>query len=420
MRLIKGIRKYNLSFFFFLVSIFLLCFSRMLFIISLWPWFFFWILEGDIKNKINKTSFQKGKWAIILLPSILGIFVISLIWSDNIDHGMASLGEKFSLILIPFFITFSNYTITESRKTILIRKTFIASLVCSSILLLLVASVKAISIDNGVLTFNPVVNKWENVFLYYNFTYLIHPSYYAMMHLLGLSFCLLDIKQKILFKKAYINLIIIIYFVIIIILSSSRAGYIALLAIILYFIISLKIKSIIKIATLLLIVISSVIYINHTTRFKNIIERYESNPDETGIVALFKTNIRYDLWLSSFNILKDNPILGSGIGDIQDDLNELYYHNGIDIASVRSLNAHNQFLESWLAVGIAGLIILLLCLILPLTDKTLVYKELYYYFFILISINFLFESMLNRLWGVAFLSIFYCLLTTRETIDETP
>lgn len=406
------IRKQYLSLFFFLLSIFLLPFNRKLFIISLWPWFFFWIIEGNYRHKINNITLLKGKWGLLFPLMIFFLFLISILWSSNNDHAKMSLIEKLSLVLIPFFIVFSNPENRENQFR-LVRKIFIAGLVISSLFLLITATIKAVSINNGSINFDPVVNKWGNVFLYYNFSYLIHPSYYAMMHLMGLAFCLVDMKHKTLFKRPYINIILSVYLIIIVVLSSSRACYIALLLLILFFISSIKTKRYLKIISVLVLIALSAFYINHTTRFKNIMERYEKNTGETRIEALFKTNIRYDLWISSFNIIKDKPLLGSGIGDIQDDLDKEYNNNGIDKASLRSLNAHNQFLESWMAGGIVSLVILLMALIIPLKDKNLIYRELYYYLFIILTTNFLFESMFNRVWGVAFFSIFYSLLTMR-------
>ncbi|MFO7891113.1 MAG: hypothetical protein R6V04_12350, partial [bacterium] len=85
-----------------------------------------------------------------MLPSLFVVFVLSMLWSSNIDHATASLGEKLSLVLIPFFVVFSPGD-NQERHCNLVKKAFIAGLTCSSVFLLILALSKALSVDNGVI-----------------------------------------------------------------------------------------------------------------------------------------------------------------------------------------------------------------------------------------------------------------------------
>jgi len=71
------------------------------------------------------------------------------------------------------------------------------------------------------------------------------------------------------------------------------------------------------------------------------------------------------------------------------------------------LNVHNQFLETFVGQGILGDIILLLLLIYPFIQSLKKQNYLFALFLLLIGINFLFESMLNRQAGVLFFAFFY-------------
>jgi len=76
----------------------------------------------------------------------------------------------------------------------------------------------------------------------------------------------------------------------------------------------------------------------------------------------------------------------------------------------RNLNIHNQFLETFVGLGIGGIILLVLMLFLPILRLRGKYLELFVYFIIIVSLNLVFESMFNRLAGVFFFTFFYCLL----------
>jgi len=70
------------------------------------------------------------------------------------------------------------------------------------------------------------------------------------------------------------------------------------------------------------------------------------------------------------------------------------------------LNAHNQYLQTMITLGIIGLIVLLLNLILPALYSMEQKHYLYLVFLILIGFNLLFESMLETQAGVVFYAFF--------------
>jgi O-antigen ligase len=89
------------------------------------------------------------------------------------------------------------------------------------------------------------------------------------------------------------------------------------------------------------------------------------------------------------------------------------------------LNSHNQFLNTSVALGLTGLICLLLCLGLPvlLTLKNI--NLLLWGFCVLSGLNFLFESMLETQAGVMFFAFFstilcYCFINNKSEKNSQP
>ena len=137
--------------------------------------------------------------------------------------------------------------------------------------------------------------------------------------------------------------------------------------------------------------------------------------EETGIFSYnqFKESTdRGRTWEASFLLIKNNLVFGVGIGDVKDSMTAKYLELDYYSESDPYLNAHNQFMESWLAAGVGGFILLVLMLLSPFVGNNNHNRFLFGSFLLICFSAFLFESVLNRLWGVAFFTIFYLLLTS--------
>jgi len=89
---------------------------------------------------------------------------------------------------------------------------------------------------------------------------------------------------------------------------------------------------------------------------------------------------------------------------------------GYSIVKDRNFNVHNQYLETWMGIGILSFVLLLLLLFIPLFFRSKHY--LLPYLIIILSTSFLFESMLNRLAGVMFFAFFLSLLVFGHQKEE--
>lgn len=400
----------KLNFFFFLVVVFTLPINRQLFTIAIWPWIFTWIVEGKYNEKFNKQQFRNNLYAIILLPGLFFLMLLSVLWSGDRSQGIEQIGIQASLVIFPFFLSFSNKIYRDLHSFRKIVLSFSAGIMVVTLFLLIKALIYAVSIRQGQPVFNPVINGWENVFYFSQFSYLIHPTYLGLMVLFALLFWITDLKNQILIDDhKIIKLLVIIYFFIIIFLLSARSVILASIFLGLFLYLSLISSKVLKSFGLLLTLVGLVLFLSFSPRAARLFTMIKNSDNE----SFENIDVRFKIWKSASVLLKNKPLIGVGTGSVKNELEHIYTKNNYEFPVV--YNCHNQFLEQWLSAGLISLLLLLLTLMIPLFSSKLILPVIYYSgFLIIISIVFMFESVFCRFYGVAFFSIFYSLLTSKR------
>ena len=126
----------------------------------------------------------------------------------------------------------------------------------------------------------------------------------------------------------------------------------------------------------------------------------DSNESSMERIAILKTSTQF--------ALKNLP-WGVGTGDIKDEISKNYKQLGSITINELYLNPHNQFLQTTISLGILGLLSLLAILISGFRIAIKKKNVLLFSFVLLISLHFLFESMLEQQAGVVFITLFYSL-----------
>ena len=125
-------------------------------------------------------------------------------------------------------------------------------------------------------------------------------------------------------------------------------------------------------------------------------------------------------WDCSLNLIYDSGLVGLGINNTTDFLNECYRGKvgANSVQTVEHYNSHNQFFETTLGMGFLGLILLLLIyykvLIVGLKQK----NYLIISYFVIILFFGATESFLIRQWGLIFFSFFTPYLIERHPKDK--
>jgi O-antigen ligase len=115
---------------------------------------------------------------------------------------------------------------------------------------------------------------------------------------------------------------------------------------------------------------------------------------------------RIEIWKSSLELLRENPILGVGTGDVKDELLRKYDEKGMTFAKSYKLNSHNQYLQTSVALGFIGLLSLILMLLAPLIYAFKNKNYIYFFFLIIVGFSILVESMFENQAGVLFFTFF--------------
>lgn len=128
---------------------------------------------------------------------------------------------------------------------------------------------------------------------------------------------------------------------------------------------------------------------------------------------------RGQIWESSLQVLPQMPPWGYGIAhDVQDVLMPVYIAKNYETPIKIKANTHNQYLQTLLATGYLGLLILLAALLIPLYLSWRKKMYLYTLFLLLLAIPMLTETLLEAAHGIMFYAFFNSLFCAVMLSDE--
>ena len=416
----------NFSYLSFLTIAFVFPFGISLLPYLLWFAGLAWLLEGKLLLKIKNAFTNKILiFYFVLFLVFYLLHLLSVFNSANSKEAWFDIQVKLALVVFPFIVFTSNDLIKKKTNNILIALltgTIIAVLIC-----LINSLFQSFNITDGHLVFqtHPFNQDWNNYFLGNYFSIFHHPSYFAMF--IGLSIAIVFYlgfsKRDIVNLQRWQYFLLLIFLSVALFLVSSRAGLIIWVMIIIYYFISnLAGKytfndKILSFLPLVLLAGVFVFLLINGNRFKVVADEISAiEKDGQKSECQGSSEIRVVMWEKALEIIKENPLLGIGNGDVKEKLQRNAEIEGYSMVKDRNFNVHNQYLETWMGIGIFGFIVLLLLIFMPLFFRSRHY--LLPYLIIILSTSFLFESMLNRLAGVMFFSFFLSLLVFSHQKEE--
>lgn len=156
--------------------------------------------------------------------------------------------------------------------------------------------------------------------------------------------------------------------------------------------------------------VTSFLLLNDTTRNRlarlwesQSLMREPSNQWDGGTVRLF-------VWQYSWQKIQDEMPWGVGSGDVKQGLVDAYTEAGFTYGVERTLNSHNQYLETSLGLGIGGILYLLGLIGYGVWWGIKNHKPLFVLFWSLFFLACISEVMLNRVWGTYGLAYFTAFL----------
>jgi O-antigen ligase len=365
-----------------------------------------WFVEGNFAEK-----FAGGKTVsfLLLFLSFYALHAAALLYTNNIPEGMSNLEVKLSLLIFPI-VFFTTKFSAPQFKTIMLA--FIAGCLAAGVACLARA---------GWCYFA----EQQNYFFYEDFSYFMHPSYFSMyvnlaVFLLLKSFFMAEYRRK--GKRIWV-IFLFIFMSLLIFLLSSKLGIISYLLLCGIFLLTECIRR--KKYTLLTVVF--VLGITGTfSAYKlspTIKSRFDYmfravNEENISKAEMESSAVRVLIWGEAKKIISQNLVYGVSPGDTNDRLYKAYEENGITGAFQNRLNAHNQYFQSFIGLGLIGFVLFLAQFIFPLVHAIRKNKMIYLLFILLIALNFLVESMLQTQAGVIFYAFFNSLFLFHEKNSE--
>lgn len=358
-------------------------------------------LSGIILIVYNKLNFQPSK-PQLLLVGFYGLLILGVLWSDNTKMALFDLEVKMSLILFPLLMSFIQYTEKEKKKGYL---SFIAGVISSFVYLLVMSCVAYFETRN------------LDTFFYANFSTIIHPSYLSMYVILAIILLLYAHQIKTTFSGS-LMLLILVTLSIFNLLLFSKIGLIAWLIVIFYAIFKRFKKSTSFLLLALLVLISSLVYSNSKLVHDRVDELVLGLTTEYGGDNQGSSSVRIKIWESAVELIIEKPMFGYGTGDVKDNLMKKYEEHAVKSAFDKKLNAHNQFLQMGIALGLIGMLYFIYIFSQNIYFNFHHQNWTAFWFIIVLIIYAIPESILENQAGSIFFGLFFALLNQQSQIPS--
>lgn len=372
-------------------------------------WIVVWVYEGNFKFKFQLFK-QPWLWFSVLLYLL---YIIGIFYSTDTAKASIVIEQKLTLILAPLLIG-AGHSFKKQHLTLALF-TFVNAGLIASVAAFIFALKNGLS---GVYEQAALIDyiTYENLANAIGF----QPIYFSL-YLVFAFFVLLALYRDERFKGQWFYLnhklsaTLLLFLFITIVLLSSRMELLALLiTAFLTLVVFVKNRKLILKALILLFTISllgAAVILSSSVNRQRFTEMFDLNSDYTKN-QYGGRSIRIEKWKNTLECWSQSLVFGVGTGDMQTELNKTYEKNNFELALQYKFNPHNQYLETALAIGIPGLI-LLLCWMFSFFWLSIKSGDwLLFSFGSVVSISMITESMLERQWGVVFIAVFSALLIT--------
>ena len=320
-----------------------------------------WLLSGDYSKKFSKIIENKFAIASILF---FFIHILGMLWTENIAWGLVIL-KKMSdfFIYIPIFLTIVKKENIPIYIGAFLSSIFITEIISYMILFEFIEPFKNASIKNPTPFMSSISHGPFMAFSFYIFSRLfIHFSST--------------------FTYRYIFLFLAIITAGSVFLIESRAGHVVFFTMLLvlffqYFGLNLKSLKEFSYAAICVLILAfnfSPVFKDRVSKAIGEFESYQINKDsENSSVGL-----RLAFAENSYEIIKENLLIGVGTGDFPDEYRKVHSKNTPSL--VTTTNPHNMYILVITQLGILGLLFFLYIFYtmykLSMQNKETLYRDL--------------------------------------------
>ncbi len=357
----------------------------------------------------------KNKGLLLLPVTFYLLHVLGMTWTTDVDFGLFDLEVKLSLLLVPMIAA----GLVASAERDMLRPAMVA--LSAGLLVAMVISGWSASTCYGE-------HGWKECFTQSYLSTLVHPSYmawFASWALLHWGRLLINGSRSGTGRRMASGTFVLLLIVYIIMLAS-KSGLIGLV-LVLAVLVATAVKRVPGPRRWLLVPGLVVVLAVPATIFSRVlsvrlgeavqaVERLLDR-DATYVEAESSSDERLVAWSCSVQCLSASP-WGAGTGDIKHALMACYQEKGATAAIQHKLNSHSQVLQSGVALGWPGLLLVCAMMVAPLA-LGIYRRDLFLAIFaLLFIINGAIESVLEVQAGVVFFILFFVILVRRKPLPE--
>lgn len=361
----------------------------------------------------KELTFQWSK-PLIFMALLYLVYLAGIAFTNHPDIAWKYAEYKLSLAIFPVLLS-------ARTKAPLRLQVIVSGLIAG----LLIASFIGLFHSYGIYK---QTHDFNNAFGSSSFSFIHHPSYFSVFLTIGLAACWYGYAQR---WKAYRLLPVLAisgYFLVLQLFCFSFAGMLFLM--LLGFIVLLVWiwrrfgRIVFTVVVILLPLIPFVVYKSYIHIYNTVNEMIAAVSDYAGDSSGFVkrkkdatagNDVRLIMWTVSTQEFASH-LMGVGTGNVDDHLSwRLAKYGQYEMArqdekhSVR-YNPHNQYLQTGLETGVAGLLIFLLILVSSIAFAWKHRNPLLLILAANLAFNAIFESMLQRESGIVFYSFWICVL----------
>lgn len=368
-------------------------------------------LKSIITRKIGNPALSRmGQVSLCLMMAYFAIYAVSVVWSSDRQEGLAEVGKKLPLLIMPLTILISDLRYLKPKH--LTAFTFlIAATLTARFLIMLIRALVRFSQGTAITDL-----------LDFNFDPL-HHNYLALYLISSVASLYVQLSQH--WEEAswrhqrwliLADMAVLTFYMVI---MGSRSGLVVLVLLIAVCMVHL---AVVRKKRLIAIVVVGVFAVFVGTTYLAMPKLYWRIIYSAQQMAEGKrSDSREVLWLSGIEVLEGHEIIGLGCGGYWSQLHERYVaHNFAEGFLHEQYSTHNQYIETALATGFVGLAVMIGMIMLPLIMALKKHqRNLSLLLYTIVYASFLiFEDMFARQMGLLFICWWYGILLVIPTSKQ--
>lgn len=369
---------------------------------------------------LRRMPFDAGAWQGPLPWLFLWYLwhVLGMAWSTDMPHGLFDLEVKLLFAVLPLLLLWAPEPWERHRALVL--RVFRWAAALSLLFLMLRSTALFIHELQWRATGDyPPGLPYTNIFFSSYFSPWLHPSYLAMYAVFALyTIVLPDGAPRGTVERRVLPLVLLLG----VLLTASKTGWLGLLLVLVHVLWLRWKEPRMRRSTLLAAMVTGVLLTLLSVSFGTVRAKFTDTwhaltaAEPAGEDS---STSRMLVWKAAMALVREQPLAGTGTGDIKNELVRVYAERGYQYPLERRLNAHSQFLQTAVALGIPAALLLLAGLLVPLWHALRRRRHLLAALLLLSLLNWSVESMLEVQAGVVFFAFFAALLTAARPSTTT-